>query len=300
MRNLDYAILAFLLLTGSAVGLISSFFGVGACFIMVPVMIYTLEKFFGISLSLAPLIAFGTNMAVVVPTVLSGVLRHTKELKKRNLKFPKRHYMSFAPFVGVGSALGSIAAYQLFSSFRESAGIVLKTLFGIACLIGAYRFMSAKPLGVEHLREPDLKKYSILGVLGGILAHFIGIGGGIVYMPILNGILAIPVHYAVGLSLGTMIIGSSIGALFFGILGRMDQRIHPGAYPPLSFGWFNLLLFVGLGFSSIVFAQIGPRLAHKTSPRRYKVLLAIVYFYIGIRLVVRGFYQLRGLTPPIP
>lgn len=291
---------AFLLITGSAVGLISSFFGVGACFIMVPVMIYSMEKFFGTPLNVAPLIAFGTNMAVVVPTVLSGILRHVKELKKRNLKFPTKHYLEFAPFVGVGSALGSIIAYRFFSSFRESAGIVLKTLFGIACLIGAYRFMTANPLKVEDLKEPDLKKYSVLGILGGFMAHFIGIGGGIVYMPILNSILAVPVHYAVALSLGTMIIGSSVGALFFGILGRMDQRTHPDAYPPLSFGWFNLLLFLGLGLTSVVFAQIGPRLAHRTSPKRYKVLLAVVYFYIGFRLVIRGLYQLQGLAPPIP
>ncbi|RLG53906.1 MAG: hypothetical protein DRO00_02690 [Thermoproteota archaeon] len=292
--------IAFLLLAGSLVGLISSFFGVGACFIMVPVMIHSFEKFFSVPTGLAPMLAFGTNMAVVVPTALSGVLRHRIELKKRKLHFPREHYVNFASFVGIGSASGSLFAYVLFSSFRESAGILLKTLFGIACLIGAYRFLTAKPLAIEELKRPEKAKYAIFGFIGGFIAHFIGIGGGIVYMPVLNAILKIPIHYAVGISLGSMVVGSSVGAVSFGILGRIDQLKHPELYPPMTFGWFNLIAFLGLGLTSVVSAQLGPRLAHMTSPKKFKVLLALVYLYIGLRLAIRGVFQLMGQAPPIP
>ena len=47
-------------------------------------------------------------------------------------------------------------------------------------------------------------------------------------------------------------------------------------------------------------AQIGPKIAHKTSPKKYKILLAVVYAYIGLRLVLRAYYQAQGLKPPIP
>ena len=119
-------------------------------------------------------------------------------------------------------------------------------------------------------------------------------------MPVLNAFLSIPVHLAVPISLGTMVVGSSVGSLSFMGLGYIDQVKHPGLYPPLSLGWFNLIAFLGIGLSSVAFAQLGPRLAHRTSPQRYKLLLAIVYVYIGLRLVIRGLYQLQGLVPPIP
>ena len=184
--------IAFMLLAGSLVGLVSSFFGVGACFIMVPVMIYCFETYMGTSASLSPLIAFGTNMAVVVPTALSGALRHRRELAKRGLPFPSRHYAYFAVPVGVGSFMGALAAFTFYHYYPRSAGIVLKTLFGLFCLFGAYRFMKARPIPIKEMPSPSLPKYAASGLLAAVAAHFIGIGGGIIYMPVLNAFLSIP------------------------------------------------------------------------------------------------------------
>lgn len=293
-------LVASLLIAGALVGLVSSYFGVGACFIMVPVMINFFESLWGVSPNLAPLLAFGTNMAVVVPTALSGVLRHRVELRKKGVNFPFEHWLNFAVPVGVGSFLGSLLAYVFFISFRAEAGIILKTVFGFFCIFGAYRFMMSKPTSVDALKAPSVFKYAPAGLLSGMLAHFIGIGGGILYVPVLNTFLGVPVHLAAGISLATMTIGSSVGALSFGFLGYLDQLRHPLEYPPLSLGWFNLVVFLTMGTVSVVFAQIGPQLAHKTPPGKFKILLAIVYTYIGLRLIIDGFFQLLGLPPPIP
>lgn len=290
----------FMAVAGALVGLVSSFFGVGACFIMVPVMMYCFEEFMRVPASLSPLIAFGTNMAVVVPTSLSGVLRHRRELSMKDVSFPIKHYLSFAIPVGAGSFTGSLMAYVFFSSFRAHAGLVLKTLFGAFCLFGAYRFMKARPLKVTELPELSVAKYASGGFISGLAAHFIGIGGGIVYMPVLNTLLHVPVHLAVPVSLATMVIGSSVGAVSFAGLGRIDQLKHPADYPQWSIGWFNLLAWLSIGVPSILLAQVGPKLAHKTSPARYKILLAVVYTYIGVRLVVNGLLQLTGRPKLLP
>ncbi|RLG52009.1 MAG: hypothetical protein DRN96_03915 [Thermoproteota archaeon] len=287
-------------IAGALVGLVSSFFGVGACFIMVPVMMYYFEKFMGVSASLSPLIAFGTNMAVVVPTSLSGLLRHRGELRRKSMRFPVRHYLSFAIPVGVGSFLGSLMAFVFFSSFRAHAGLAMKTLFGFFCLFGAYRFMKAKPLPATEMPKLDVMKFASGGVLSGVIANFIGIGGGIVYMPVLNALLHIPVHIAVPISLATMVVGSSIGASSFAVLGRIDQLKHPSEYPPLSFGWFNLIAWLSIGVPSVLLAQLGPKLAHRTPPARFKILLALVYTYIGVRLVLNGLLQLTGRPKLLP
>ncbi|RLF10910.1 MAG: hypothetical protein DRJ62_04430 [Thermoprotei archaeon] len=293
-------VMVYMVLTGAAVGLVSSYFGVGACFIMVPVMIYFFESVYGVAPSLATLIAFGTNMAVVVPTTLSGVLRHRRVLKAKGIQFPLKHFEYFAIPVGFGSLFGAFLAYSFFEAYRPIAGLVLKTLFGFICLVGAYRFMRAKPAPISELKPPNPGKYMASGFLSGTFAHFIGIGGGIVYMPVLNALLGVPLHAATPISLGTMVIGSTVGALSFIGFGLSDQLVHPLEYPPLSFGWFNLIAWLLLGVSSVALAQVGPILAHKTHPARYKLLLAVVYFYIGLRLIIRGVFQAQGLAPPIP
>jgi hypothetical protein len=285
---------------GLIVGLVSSFFGVGACFIMVPAMIYFFETFMHVSSSLAPLIAFGTNMAIVSPTSLSGVIRHLKELKIKDIVFPTKHYLNFGLPAGVGSFLGSLFAFTLFKVYPAQAGILLKTFFGLFCIFGAYRFMAAKPLQTAELKPLEKTKYAVGGLAAGFIAHFVGIGGGIIYLPILNSFLLVPIHLAVPVSLATMALGSLIGALSFGLLGHLDQLYRPEAYPPLSFGWFNLVAFLSIGLASIASAQIGPKITHKVSPKRFKILLAALYIYIGVRLILRGIFQLQGLIPPIP
>jgi len=293
-------ILIILIIAGSAVGLVSSFFGVGACFIMVPVMMFCFETYMGAAPEISPLVAFGTNMAVVVPTALSGVYKHIKEMKKKEIAFPTNHYLNFAIPVGFGSLTGAIMAYILFSNFRAIAGLLLKTIFGVFCIIGAYRFMTAKPKPKDILPKLSKPKSYTSGFLSGTLAHFIGIGGGLIYMPVLNAILEIPVQLAVSISLATMVIGSSVGFVSFMVLGYNDSIINASQYPWLSIGWFNLLAFLGLGVSSIILAQVGPILTRKISPKKFKILLAIVYIYIGIRLIINGIFQLMGLSAPIP
>ncbi|MHA1311771.1 MAG: sulfite exporter TauE/SafE family protein [Candidatus Helarchaeota archaeon] len=285
-----FIILGIMVITGIAVGLTSSFFGVGGSFIMAPVMMFCFETFMGASPQISPFVAFGTNMAIVVPTALSGVYKHIKETKKNDLKFPYIHYLNFAIPVGLGSLTGAIFAFILFSNFRAQAGLILKTLYGIYCIIGAYNYVSTKPKPINSLPELHKIKSYTSGFSSGFLAHFIGIGGGIIYLSVLNTLLEIPIQTAVTMSLATMVVGSSIGFISFLILGYNDSIINASQYPIFSVGWFNLLAFLGIGISSIIFAQFGSILTRKISPKKFKILLAIVYIYIGIRLIINGIF----------
>jgi len=158
-----------LLVAGLGVGFINGMFGVGGCFLMVPTMFF-LFKGLGVPVDTAMKISLGTNMAVVVPTALSGVLRHA-----RIKKFSLPHYWNFAIPVGIGSLVGSGIAVFV-------PGAILKVLFGVLCLIGAYRFMTAKPRPVDEMPPVERGKFWPTGFGGGFIAHFLGIGGGLVYV----------------------------------------------------------------------------------------------------------------------
>jgi len=274
---MDVSFFVWLLIAGVGVGFANGMFGVGGCFLMVPVMFY-LFKGLGVPVDTAMKISLCTNMAVVVPTALSGVLRHA-----RIKQFPRSHYWNFAILVAVGSLAGSGIAVFV-------PGSVLKELFGVLCLVGAWRFMAAKPRPVSEMPPVERKRFWPTGLGAGFIAHFLGIGGGLVYMPALNTVLGIPIHQALAISQATMIIGSSVGALTFVILGFFHNL---GELPPLSLSYFNLATWLALVATSIPMAQVGAILAHKLHPKHLKLSLAILYVYVGLKLI--GVFSWLGL-----
>lgn len=274
---MDATFVILLLVAGAGVGFANGMFGVGGCFLMVPVMFYLFQGL-GVPTDTAMKIALCTNMAVVVPTALSGVLRHA-----RIKQFSMPHYWNFAIPVGVGSLVGSGIAVFV-------PGTALKVLFGVLCLVGAWRFMTAKPRPVDEMPPVEKNKFWLGGFGGGFIAHFLGIGGGLVYVPTLNTLLAVPIHQAVALSQATMVIGSSVGALTFFILGFTRSLSE---LPPLSLSYFNLAAWLALVVTSIPLAQVGAIVAHKLEEKRLKFLLALLYVYVGLKLI--GVYAWLGL-----
>lgn len=266
-----------LLLVGLGVGFTNGFFGVGGCFLMVPAM-FLLFKGLSIPTDTAMKVALCTNMAVVVPTALSAAFRHA-----RKIKFSWPHYWNFAIPIGIGSVVGSAIAVFV-------PGGVLKVLFGVLCLIGAWRFVTARPKKVEEMPLVRQTRFWPTGFGGGFIAHFLGIGGGLVYVPSLNTILDVPIHQAVGLSNATMVIGSSVGALTFLILGLLR---HVADQPIWSLGYFNLIAWLSLVVTSVPLAQMGAIASHKVSAQRMKILFALLYVYVGLKLM--GVFTMLGL-----
>jgi len=274
---MDVSFVIWLLIAGAGVGFVNGMFGVGGCFLMVPVMFF-LFKGLGVPVDTAMKLSLCTNMAVVVPTALSGVLRHA-----RIKKFSMPHYWNFAIPVGLGSLVGSGIAVFV-------PGAILKVLFGVLCLIGAWRFMTARPRPVDDMPPVERGRFWPTGFGGGFVAHFLGIGGGLVYVPSLNTLLGVPIHQSVALSSATMVIGSSVGALTFLFLGLFRNLT---GLPPLSLSYFNLAAWLALVVTSIPMSQVGAIAAHKLSEKRLKFLLALLYIYVGLKLI--GVFAWLGL-----
>ena len=266
-----------LLIAGAGVGFANGLFGVGGCFLMVPVMFYVFKSM-GVPVDLAMKTALCTNMAVVVPTALSGALRHA-----RIKRFSWPHYWNFAIPIGIGSLVGSGIAVFV-------PGGTLKVLFGVLCIIGAWRFMTARPTPVDEMPPVEPSRFWPAGFGAGFVAHFLGIGGGLVYVPTLNTLLRVPIHQTVALSQATMVVGSSVGALTFFVLGFMRIAAE---LPAWSLSYFNLAAWLLLVVTSIPLAQLGAIVAHKLTPKRLKAFLALLYVYIGLKLI--GVFSWLGL-----
>jgi len=99
-----------LLLAGLGVGFASGLLGVGGCFIMIPVQVWVYTAM-GMDPNTAVKVAFGTNLAVVLPTAMSGAYRHSKK---------GAVMWKAAVVLGVTGAIGAVIGSTIASMTPES------------------------------------------------------------------------------------------------------------------------------------------------------------------------------------
>ncbi|WP_342304912.1 sulfite exporter TauE/SafE family protein [Methanolobus sp. ZRKC5] len=264
-----------LLITGLAVGLAAGILGVGGCFIMVPIQFWVLSQM-GVDPTIAIRIAFGTNLAVVLPTAISGAYGHNKKgavLWKQ------------AVYLGAFGFCGAIGGAYVASNLP---GDVLKIAFGLVILLGAARMLTAKPPHKDEKITESPVLYAVAGIILGLVSGIIGIGGGVIMIPIMVMGLKFRMHQAVGTSTAVMAL-IAIG----GILSYVYNGWNIAGLPAYSLGYVNMLQFVLLAGTSVPMAYIGSKIAHKLSHKNLKNLFIVVMAYMGLKMI--GVYSWLGL-----
>ncbi|RLG30862.1 sulfite exporter TauE/SafE family protein [Methanosarcinales archaeon] len=256
-----------LLITGALVGLVSGMLGVGGCFIMIPVQYWILTAI-GIEPTIAIRVAFGTNLLVVFPTALSGSFRHHKK---------KVILWKQAIILGLTSMLFTFAGAYLATQLSSN---ILKIIFGSAILLGALRMITARPIRIEGEPHANAITYIFLGAIFGFITGLIGIGGGVLMIPLMVIFLNYHMHEAVGTSTAVMIFTSLGGAMAYILYG-----LNAPGLPPYSVGYVNFLQWILLAGASIPMAQLGVHFAHKINPKSLKWIFIIVMIYMGLKMI---------------
>jgi len=256
-----------LLITGIGVGFASGLLGVGGCFIMIPVQYWILTAS-GIDPTVAIRVAFGTNLLVVLPTALSGAMGHSRK---------------GAVLWKAGIVLGITGAFSSLLGGYVAAhlpGRILTTVFGLAILGGAVRMLTAKPPKVTEEPTKNVLTYFLWGLPLGFACGLIGIGGGVLMVPVMVVILKFRMHQAVGTSTAMMIF-TSIG----GVVSYIIEGLGVSGLPEYSIGYVNLLQWILLAGTSVPMAQIGVRTAHKLPAKQLKYVFIAVMIYMGLKMM---------------
>lgn len=133
--------------------------------------------------------------------------------------------------------------------------------------------MPQEPVVPEQV--PGVVVLAVVGALAGFVAGLLGVGGGIVMVPMFTGVLRLPVKVAVASSLVAVAIFSVPAMVSHAVLGHIDWAIA-------------LALVLG----TVPGARIGSRIAIGTSDRRMRLLLGAFFCVIA---VVYGGRELTGL-----
>lgn len=259
-----------LFFTGIVAGIESGAFGVGGGSLMTPVQFW-LYTAGGIDSTLAIRIAFGTSLAVILPTMISGALAHHKH---GAVEWHAALSMGVAAIFG-GLAGGIAASYV--------PGHVLRLFFAIFILIIAVRMF-------WHIREcsecemrGSVIQFLVTGFFIGILSGLTGLGGGALLVPVLVLLFGYPIHRAVGTSSACLIFSSCGAVTAYVITGWGVAGL-----PPYSLGYVDLLTFTILAVTTIPAARIGVRFAHSCSGRNLQILFAILMVLIGFSMLLSG------------
>ena len=122
----------------------------------------------------------------------------------------------------------------------------------------------------------DLRIGAGAAVIGGFVASFFGIGGGVLVVPILTQLLQVPAHVATSTSILVLAIGASAA-----ISTDIFQHVAGG-----TLGEIPVALALAAGFGALVGAQVGTRLSGRVSARGILYLLAIAIMLAGGRLLL--------------
>jgi uncharacterized membrane protein YfcA len=255
-----------LLATGAFAGFAGGMLGLGGAFIMTPLQ-YIVYTNLGLSPDVAIKTAFGTSLLVVLTTAISGAWRHHKQ-GEVNWRIALVMGCSGLVFGFIGSTLASYIP-----------GTALKVVFGIIAIISCVRmFLSTRErTAAEPVKNPWI--WAVWAVPIGLLSGLLGVGGGILMIPVMVIALKFKMHQAVANSLAVMII-TSIG----GITGYIINGMDAAGRLPNSIGYIDPASWILLAVPAAVMAQVGAVASHRISRQWLTYVFIILMLYIGLRM----------------
>jgi uncharacterized membrane protein YfcA len=256
------------LLLGCCAGLLSGLFGIGGGVAVVPFLawLFAAQDF---ASEYVMHMAVATSLASITVTSVAAVHAH-----HRLGVVDWRTVYRLAPGILAGSALGSVIADRMPVD-------LLRAFFAVFLLFMAVQMALAwKPLPGH--RRISSGSYAAAGGAIGALSAMLGIGGGTLTVPFLVK-YRFPIHNAVAISNACGFPIAVAGSLSYVALGW-----HKAGFPPWSLGYVHLPAFLGIIASSVLFAPLGVKLAHRLPTTRLKRLFALLLLIVGFKLLAES------------
>ncbi|MEX2100077.1 MAG: sulfite exporter TauE/SafE family protein [Acidimicrobiia bacterium] len=256
----DIVTIALVAIAGVFTGILSGMFGVGGAIISTPVIR---------ALGATPLGAVGSTIPSVLPSAVSGSLRYRREGLIRWRVVAWTAGAGIAATVG-GALLTDVlpgdghplmiltAGFVGFSAFRVSRA----TPEPAANVLAEGAADAAPGIEVEpHGTQPreEWWRLAVTGLAAGLLSGLLGIGGGVLMVPLFTGWIRVPLKDALGTSLACV-----------GVLAV------PGMITHLALGHIDWLYALPLCVGVVPGARIGAHLAISASDRTMRVLVGVV------------------------
>jgi uncharacterized membrane protein YfcA len=260
-------------LTGAATGLVGAMLGLGGGIFLVPMLTLFFE------------VPFRTAVAAsLISVIATASVTSTVNLGRGLVNFRLGMTLEIATTIG-GLTGGIVAAllapkylFTIFGFTLAGMGLIMATRSGRRNvmadtgiepgLLGGRLEEGGRSYVYELRRAPFALGASLLA---GSISGLLGLGGGIVKVPILNAFCGIPIKVAAATS--AFMIGVTAAASAFVYYGRGDVDLH---------------LAAAIALGALPGSLAGARLAHTVEARSLKVFMAAVLMVVGAQMAMKG------------
>ena len=232
---------------GLVSGVLSGLFGVGGGIVMTPAI--------QILLGARPIVALATPLPVIFPTALTGAETY------RRAGEVDTHAARWIVGPGVaGAVLGAWLTRLIDTDLLLLATAALLAYQAAGILRGA-RSRTAPVL--ERAGTPAM--FAAIGLAAGLVSGLLGIGGGLVMVPMLAGVMGMPLKRALGTSLLAIVALVVPGTIVHAALNHID---------------WTVFLMVTIG--AVPGARIGARIALGTKERTLRLLVGSFLLVVAL------------------
>lgn len=218
-------------------------------------------------------VAHATSLLVIVPTAVSGALawRRAGLLKLEGLGL-----------LALGATLAAVPGARLASQLPDAQ---LRIVFALFLLVTAVRLVSpSRVKSPDTASEAPRRSHPAVELAGGgaigLTSAILGVGGGIVAVPILIRWFGVDVREVAARSVVIIACAAPAGVASYMWAGRALEGLPAG-----STGFVSWPLALALVPGAVLMAPVGARLNQKLSTRALRTIFALLMAGVGLRLL---------------
>jgi uncharacterized membrane protein YfcA len=256
-------IFSLLLLLGIVAGILAGLLGVGGGIIIVPTLVWIFHNQPEKPNAIIMQIAIGTSLATISITSISSIIAH-----HRYGAVQWQIVWQFTPGIIIGALFGAFIAGALTSN-------TLQKIFALFVILISIQFFLTTPTSRAQLP----KHLYLVGIFIGQISALVGIGGGSLTVPFLVW-CKISIRNAIATS-----AACGFPIAFFGTIGFIATGWNTKGLPTWSSGYIYWPAFVAITPMTLLFAQLGAKLAHGIPINALKKIFAIFLVMVGIKML---------------
>jgi len=260
-----------LIISGAATGLIGAMLGLGGGVFLVPLLTLAL----GVPIRTA---IAASLISVIATASASSTINLERGLVNMRLGMTLEVATSLGGLAG-GLIAAALTQRQLFLTFGATLA-----LMGVVMALRSGRRNVIADVSVEpgrlggRLQEGDkayvyrIRRLPVAltaSLVAGAISGLLGLGGGIIKVPVLNAFCGIPIRVAGATS--AFMIGVTGAASAFLYFGRGDVAMH---------------LTAAVAVGALPGSLLGARLSQRVEARSLKIIMAVVLLVVGLRMAL--------------
>jgi uncharacterized membrane protein YfcA len=276
------AALLALIIVGFAVGFLAGLVGIGGGVLIVPFLyfFYGHSGWSGVIVpdSLHATIAHATSLFIIIPTALAGTATYARSgLVAWRMAVP----------VALFSMLFAIAAATIATRLPPE---LLKIAFGAFLVFTGVQLLTKRGAASSEPERAGLPAAALTGGLVGIFSALLGVGGGLVAIPLLMYVIRLDIRHVAATSLAIVAFAATAGTITYMTTGAGTPGLPSG-----HIGFVHVAAAVPMLPGAILAARWGAKLNQRLDARRLRVLFAVLFGLLGMSLIVRHIPRLPGM-----